>query len=868
MELLLRSVSAAVTAREPAPFLEQMYEQLAGILGLELYVHHRLDGSGSFLELVAHRGLPPSHRERLQRLRLGESVCGAVAAACEPITVEDIQRGTDAPLRVLREMGLSVYTCHPLMARGRLIGTLSFGSRTRARFDESSLALIRATCDLVAEVIDRSVGETRLAESSALIARQLQEIESIYETAPVGLCQLDTELRFVRINRRLATLNGLSVEEHIGRSVREILPNLADEMEPLLRRVIETGQPAFDVHIAAGTPTEPDVVRHWIQNWAPLRDAAGRVIGVNVVVREVTDEMRIQSRLREAERRQRFLYEATKVLTGSLDPAGTFQALAELAVPILGDFCIFDILGEDGRVHRAGAAHCAPERRAFFQGALDRVPPVETRHHPAWRVIWDGKPVLVPRVTDGSARRSAASPEHLEFIRAMGVHSALIVPLVVGDRCLGALTFCFDISDRSHTEQDLELAQELAQRAAIAVYNMRLYRQALEREESLRESDRRKDEFLAVLAHELRGPLAPLRNGLHLLRLSTGGDSALARPMEIMERQLARMVRLIDDLLDISRISRGKLSLERVPVALSAAIDDAIETTRPLIDQFGHTLEVSLPARPVTVRGDRTRLAQIFANLLSNSAKYTEPGGRIEITAAQENGFVTVHVRDTGIGIAPEALPKIFEMFSQADAHRDRMSGLGIGLALSRGLVALHGGTLSASSPGIGKGSTFTVRLPVLESAEEPDGDTSTGIELRKAERPLRILVVDDQADSADSLAALLSLMGHQVQKAYGGFEAVARFEAGRFDVVFMDIGMPEMDGLEASRRIRALPEGKRVRIIALTGWGQSADRARTRAAGIDQHLVKPVALEDLQRSLEPDADRQSPRRDSLDRAM
>jgi signal transduction histidine kinase len=369
-------------------------------------------------------------------------------------------------------------------------------------------------------------------------------------------------------------------------------------------------------------------------------------------------------------------------------------------------------------------------------------------------------------------------------------------------------------------------------------------------EDALREADRHKNEFLAMLSHELRNPLAPLRNGLQILRLSCPAGAA-AKPLAIMERQLSQMVHLIDDLLDLSRIARGKIELRRARVELAVAVQDAVETSRPLIEERGHELSLRLPRRPLYVDGDRTRLAQVFANLLNNAARYTETGGHIGLTVEPQGSDVVVSVRDDGAGIPPEKLGAIFEMFTQVDRPLDRShGGLGVGLSLVRGLVELHGGRVEAHSDGPGRGSEFVVRLPLLLAPghrDQPRDDAGAG---GPRSAPYRILVVDDNRDAADTLALMLRVMGHDTRTAHDGLEAVEAAAAFRPHVVLMDIGLPRLNGHEAARRIRERPWGGGVVLIAQTGWGADEDKRQSKEAGFNFHLVKPVDPADLERLL------------------
>ena len=357
---------------------------------------------------------------------------------------------------------------------------------------------------------------------------------------------------------------------------------------------------------------------------------------------------------------------------------------------------------------------------------------------------------------------------------------------------------------------------------------------------------RARDHFLAVLSHELRNPLAALSSGLQLLKLAGKDPVAAERSRDMMERQLNQMVRLVDDLLDVSRIATGKLELRRERVDLASVVRDAVEASRPLIDRQGHELTVTPPADPVLLDADPTRLAQVFLNLLNNAAKYSERGGHIRLSAERDGAEVVVRVRDTGIGIPPAHLPHIFEVFVQVDSawHRAQ-GGLGIGLSLVKGFVELHGGRVEAHSDGSGKGSEFVVRLPLASAAAPGQALEAAGA---APEQRRRILVVDDNTDAAESLAEMLALMGHEARTAHDGEAGVTAVAEFRPELVLMDLGMPGLNGYEAARRIRAEPWGNEPFLVALTGWGADDDRQRTREAGFDRHLVTPIALDVLTR--------------------
>jgi two-component system, sensor histidine kinase len=430
---------------------------------------------------------------------------------------------------------------------------------------------------------------------------------------------------------------------------------------------------------------------------------------------------------------------------------------------------------------------------------------------------WSDLPVLV------LTRPGADSAESNAAAQQLGIITLLERPLR-----LATLLTAVRTALRARTRQ-YQIREHLADRARS--------------EESLRLADRRKDEFIATLGHELRNPLAPLLNAVHMLKTVDNQAAVAIRAREVMERQLSHLLRLVDDLLEVSRITRGLVEVHREPIDLAFVIHSAIDTSRPVIDLAGHHLTVDLPAEPIAVHGDTVRLTQVFANLLNNAAKYTNSGGHIRIALRKDGNRAVVSVRDNGIGIAPDQLASVFEMFTQVDrSNRLAQGGLGIGLTLVRSLVAMHGGSVEARSAGPGTGSEFVVELPAIGAHAVADGDAAPPAAFPRR----RILIVDDNRDAADTLGELLSALGATVSVAHSGRAALDTFSSFAPDAVLLDIGMPEMDGYEVARRIRALPGHEEVLLIALTGWGQEHDQQRSLVAGFDHHVVKPPDVDRL----------------------
>lgn len=543
-----------------------------------------------------------------------------------------------------------------------------------------------------------------------------------------------------------------------------------------------------------------------------------------------------------AEHASKFLADASAALAVLVDFDSTLQKVASLAVPHFADWATVDLLEANGSLRRVAVAHVDRTKIALAHELHRRFPPDQEALHGVWHIIRSGKAELISEINDTVLSETIRDPELIALLRELGLKSYIGVPLKVRGKTLGVATFISAESGYLYDATDLAVAHELADRGAIAIENTRLYHE-------LRDADRRKDEFLATLAHELRNPLAPLRNSVQILKMSRVDSETLQQTRDMMERQVQHLVRLVDDLLDVSRVMRGKIELRREHIEMATIVARAVETATPFIEGPGHQLEISLPDESLRLYADPVRLVQVVGNLLTNAAKYSEANGHIWLRARREGNEAVLSIKDTGIGIAPDMLPHVFELFVQADSATSKaQGGLGIGLTLVKNLVELHKGNVSARSEGLGKGAEFIVRLPL--SFPEQNLMTSTDESETMPESLIvshRLLVVDDNYDAAMSLAILLRLMGHTVEVAHDGSAAVQIVRSSKPDLVFLDIGMPGMDGYEVARQIRGTPGLERTVLAALTGWGQQEDRRRTAEAGFDYHLVKPPEPELIQ---------------------
>ncbi|MDI1448888.1 ATP-binding protein [Polyangium sp. 6x1] len=669
LRILAKAASRLVLCDEPAELLESLFEELANDLGVELYFNYMLGDAPDTLLLESAGGISSEDKLRYRKIVFGQYMCGTVAATRKPLIAFDLQRSNLCSGTELKKSGVQSYAGYPLMSHGRLLGTLAFASTKRPRLRADELQLMQLLSDQVAAVLERNRLVRSLRRSEEATQRHLALLQNVYSTAPVGLCFLDRDLRYVHVNETLARITGRPVSEHLGRTLGDFIPD-ATPFKELCQRVLESGQAVTNCELRHARP-EGD--RHWLVSVHPVRDEASTMLGINVVVQEVTDRKRAEQALRESE-------------------------------------------------------------------------------------------------------------------------------------------------------------------------------------QALREADRRKDEFLVMLAHELRNPLAPIRTAIQVLDITGSEAPHAVRTREMIQRQVAHMARMIDDLLDVSRVAHGKIELRKEPCNLARIVRQVADDYGPAFHGNGIELLVSLPDEPIWALGDPTRLAQVIGNLLHNALKFTDAGGQVLACLVTDpaTNSATIVVQDSGIGMEPSMIPRVFETFSQADSSLDRKrGGLGLGLSLVRSLITLHGGSVEAHSEGPGRGSTFHVHLP-LSSA--PPGFMGQSVPARLVAPPreeaLRVLVVEDNRDTADILKELLVLLGYRAEVAYTGPSGL---DAGRRlapDVVLCDLGLPGMDGYALARALRADPATARAYLIAQTGYGHAEDRRRAREAGFDLHMTKPIDPTELERVL------------------
>jgi len=763
----------------------------------------------------------------------GVGLPGRVWEQEDCVWIVDIEHEAGFPrAATAAEAGLhGAFGC-PIRVGGDFLGVFEFLHREVRQPDEDVLEMMGTVAHQIGQFLERKRGEEALRKSEEELRQRVKElidteerIRGVIDTAMDAIVTIDERGILQTFNPAAERLFGRSAAEMIGLSIQQLMPDLEwSQRGEIVVRDPETGQ------------------THRIGGGREVRGV--RSDGSSVPIELALSEFHLKGRryftgtlhdITERKRTEatlRFLADASKLFSQLVDYPATLQRVAQLAVPAFADYCAVDLLSPEGKLERLAVSHTDPELLKRIEEFYQSHPHHSDAPFGPPKVVRTGRSDWSAELTDAMLQDAAADEESLTFFRHLKPRSYMCVPLIRHDETCGTLSFVLTTSGRRYGAADLAVAEELAQRAGIALENARLYQQ-------VREADRRKDEFLAMLAHELRNPLAPIRSGLDLLALQT---PAASETLEIMQRQVDHVVRLVDDLLDVSRIMRGKVELRRSPVELSSLVAQAMDAVQETATEEAKSIAVTLPEEPVWLDVDRVRIVQVLENLLHNAVKYSDHGARIELEAERGDEEAVIRVRDNGIGIDAELLPKVFDLFTQSTRTLDRaQGGLGIGLTLVRNLVQMHGGKVSAHSEGVGRGSEFVVRLPlavrIAASADkEPAVRPDTG--------PRRVLIVDDNAGAAKLLAALVTKLGpHAVEVAHDGPAALAKVPEFHPDIMLLDIGLPGMNGLEVAQAVRRLKAGRRLRLVAVTGYGQEEDRRRSLEAGCDLHVVKPVSV-------------------------
>ena len=904
LAVLHEAVSMLLASDQPLALLDQLYERLAELLGVECYFHFAFRDNQS-PELIAYRGIPEETAETLRDVDFGATVCGMVATRRCPAVLEDVQGRRDPATDFLRRLGITAYVCHPLVARGELIGTLSFATRARKRFKETEVAFIETICDQVALALERERGRSHLSSSE-------ERVRLALDAGHMGAFDWDLPRGTVTWDAAIYRMFGCEPGSVIDVPAfcRRVHPDDRAMLERLReQQFAAAGSELLDVEFRI---VRPDGEVRWIASRGRVsRDENGQAVRVNGISFDITERKRLEELQRLAHiagqvgtfywdiSNDQVAVDRQFEITYGLDPAktiATYQAWLDCLHPhdracvARAVAALFDRRDPNWRyefriVRPDGEVRWIEERATVFYDADGRPRTcigvdvdITTRREAGlalqqsedrFRRAFASAPIGMA-LTDlrgrflhvnrafcsivGHSAEELLQPDH-DFRHVTHPDNVRRVLHEV-DRLLAGDIPAFFVEMR-HLRKDASVVwarvsatvQRNLEGAPVQIIGLvEDITQRKEAEEALKEADRRKDDFLAALGHELRNPLAPIRNAMQILRRKVGQEPHAVWAAEVTERQVQQMTRLVDDLLDVSRINRGKLEFRADIVDLADVIRRSVEMAMPLIERRYHRIEVDVPSWPVLVRGDAARLTQVMTNLLSNAAKFTPPQGVIKVMLEVDDSDALVRVQDNGVGIAPAALKDMFEPFRQfnAGAGPDQ-AGLGLGLALAKRLIELHGGSVEARSEGTGRGSEFRVRLTRTKDAPLPRAMVAT--EARKSAGQLRIVVVDDNRDVAESLTALLQMLGHEAYSVFSGTGALEVVPRLRPDLVICDIGLPDVSGHEVALRLRGAPGVPPVRLVAMTGFGRDSERAIQ--SGFDEWFLKPVDVATLESMLE-----------------
>ncbi|HXX68327.1 MAG TPA: PAS domain S-box protein [Polyangiaceae bacterium] len=839
------ALSNARTPPEVAAAIVEQGMRLARADTCFLYV---LDDKGTALDLLAHRGAAPEIIERACRVTapatIAEVHAGLTTWAETAAECDRINPGL-ARMKVTGRRARAFWSV-PLIAGGGPVGLLAMGYYDERRFPVDERALVATLTKQCAHALLRAVRAEREERARAWLSTTLRSI---------GDAVIATDLggRVTMMNVVAEQLTGWSETDAGGRPLDEVFSIFSaqtrERCDNPVEKVLQDGKiVGLAVHriLRSRSGVETPIA----DRAAPIRDAKGTVFGVVLVFRDVTAEKRSHAQ-------RDFLARAGAVLASSLDYRATLASVAEIAVPQLADWCAVRLVDpETGYVQRYVLTHADPEKARWGRELMQGYPLESNAPASAVQVIRTGKSELHAELTPTALERIARDAKHLGLLRELNLESRMVVALRGRDRVLGALTFIYAGSGRRYTQDDLVFAEDFARRAAMAIENALAVKQAEEaraKERLLRDeadvANKAKDEFLATVSHELRTPLNAILGWTSVLR-QRNHPSDLDGPLAVIERNGRRQARLIDDILDISRIISGKLSLEVAPMRLSDAIESAVECVTPAAEAKQIHIRTDLDGS-LTIKADGDRLQQVVWNLLSNAVKFTPRGGHVSVRTFREGPELCICVADTGEGMAPDVLPFVFEPFRQADSSTTRKhGGLGLGLAIVRQIVAAHGGTIRAESAGAGRGSQFIVALPaggegagVIDQTSPAPAGSDVGDDVVPSLQGLSVLVVDDEQDAVDLIAHALRERDARVTTAASGLEALEMVPIIKPDVIVSDVGMRGMDGCTFIRKLRSLShdQGARTPAIALTAYAGREDARRAFAAGFQMHVSKPV---------------------------
>jgi PAS domain S-box-containing protein len=848
----LSELAGALTAtRSVAEVAEVVVEQGLRAAAGDICTVYRFVEGRQELELLSSRGVDAALLEKLRTLSTSQGNPGTFQSMKDGRAVWVESQADYASLypqlanaKVPGPRAKAFWSV-PLVAEGRPLGLLGVGFHHERKFSADERVFVDTLAQQCAQALLRAQRREAEEETREWLSTTLRSIgDAVIATDERGM------VRF--INPIAERLTGWSEQEALGQPLDAVFHIISERtrnvVESPVTKVLREGKVVgLANHTVLLPKTGPEVPID--DSGAPIRNEAGAIVGVVLVFRDVSQEKRLENQ-------NEFLARAGEALVASLDHQATLANVARFAVPRLADWVSVSLLDQQsGRIEQVAVAHADPAKVLYAEELGKRYPPPQDAANGVPQVIRSGKSELYSEIPSQLLEASARDAEHLRIIRELELRSAMVVPLRSRGRSFGALSFIYAGSDRRYTAEDLVFAEDLARRAAMAIENslaLKEAAQARDRERWLREeaerTNRLKDDFLATASHELRTPLNAILGWTLTLRRGRV-DAETDRALAIVERNARAQAKLIEDVLDVSRIVSGKLSLHLGPTSVATAARAAIETITPAAEAKGITVVSELGPEPLTISADADRLQQVIWNLLSNAVKFTPKDGKVLLRVQREGSDVTVVVKDNGEGIRRELLTAIFEPFQQADSSTTRRhGGLGLGLSIVKQLVVAHGGSVQAESPGPGQGSTFTVRIPLRavaasnsDSIDTPGSDIDPLIATAPHARldGLRVLVVDDEPDARSLVQAILRQHGAEVRVADSAAQARAALRDEQPDVIVSDIGMPDEDGYAFIRRVRA--DGSRTPAVALTAYASQQDAQRAFAAGFQKHVTKPV---------------------------